>query len=573
MDRITESLLESFIADEDLQALASNTAFEHFAAFSVLTPKLFEKLTLDDVSVGDDSTPGIDTVAIMVNGILVPTGDDLDAVLETNGALEVDFYFIQSKTSPHFDGALIGDFADEVRGFFTSAEVAQQLRAARDVTDRLLSSGSRLKRNPHCHLYYVTTGRWSDDPHLVRKVESAKSRVEDVNIFERVTFTPIDAQRLQRMYRATRNSISVKFTFSTKSTLPRIEGVAQSYLGALPGSEFLKIIADANGDLHRGIFEDNVRDFQGVNNPVNAKMHASIVANPDRFAVLNNGVTIVAKEGTVLGDEFTLSNFQIVNGCQTANVIYELRGSLTDLVVPLRIIMTEDEEITTSITAATNSQTQVSKEDLYSLLNFQRLLENFFTTFSDEKKLYYERRSQQYRAVSHVPRNRIVTRPQLVKAFASTFLDEPHRATRYYTTLYRTLGDRMFNDDHRLETYYASAVAQFRLEFLLRGALPKGNWRPVRYHILHAARHLALGAKLPPLNSSRQKTLANNLSDVLWDEDASTGLFSTATELIAHVAKGAEFTRDFTKQPSLVKDVARAAAAKRSSSTAEPWYL
>ncbi|MFD4992366.1 AIPR family protein [Cellulosimicrobium cellulans] len=571
MDRITKAALDSFVADEQLTHLDEATAFEYFSAFAILTPKLYERIALEDVAVGDNSLPGIDAMAIVVNGALVPSKDDLDSILENSGSLEVDFHFVQSKTSASFNGALMADFADEVRAFFQDGVTHANLTELRAVTDKLLSSATRLKRNPHCHLYYVTTGRWQADEHLIKKIESSRSRVEDVNYFEEVTYDPIDALAIQRLYRATKNKVSASFTFATKSTLPRIEGVEQSYLGVLPGAEFLKIIADENGDLHRSIFEDNVRDFQGTNNPVNVKIRDSIRAHQDQFAVLNNGVTIVAKDGKVLGDEITLDDFQIVNGCQTANVIYDLRDELSTIFVPLRVVITQDEAIATNITAATNSQTHVSKEDLYSLLNFQRSLEEHFRTYDEGRRLYYERRSQQYQAVSSTPRNRIVTRAQLVKAFASTFLNEPHRATRYYTTLYRQLGERMFGDDHKLEIYYASAVAQYRLEYLLRTGALLPYLRPVRYHLLHAARHLALGDSLPDFNSKKLSGVADGYVDTLWDDSISLDLFVTAASVVTKVSGGQTFTRDFTKQPGLTAGITAEARRSRSQLGTAPW--
>ncbi|WP_446719262.1 AIPR family protein, partial [Herbaspirillum sp. C7C2] len=40
------------------------------------------------------------------------------------------------------------------------------------------------------------------------------------------------------------------------------------------------------------------------------------------FCVLNNRVTIVATSLTPAGNHFTLRDYQIVNGCQTSNVLH-----------------------------------------------------------------------------------------------------------------------------------------------------------------------------------------------------------------------------------------------------------
>jgi len=45
--------------------------------------------------------------------------------------------------------------------------------------------------------------------------------------------------------------------------------VKEAYLGYIPAKEFLPIITNEDGEIMRGIFESNLRDFQGLNNPVN----------------------------------------------------------------------------------------------------------------------------------------------------------------------------------------------------------------------------------------------------------------------------------------------------------------
>ncbi|MBT2534856.1 AIPR family protein [Arthrobacter sp. ISL-69] len=573
LDRITESLLNSFIDQEQLQHLKTHEAFEHFAAFSVIAPKLHESLATDDVAVGHGSTPGIDSLAIVTNGALISSPDELDELTKSGSSIDVDFYFIQSKTSGKFEGARMADFADEVRSFFQSNDVHASLQEAKELTTKLLSLGMRLKRNPTCHMYYVTPGRWNDDPYLQKKIATSVERLEDTNMFSKVLFTPVGANQLQDMYRAAHSKTEVNFTFSSKVTLPKIEGVQQSYIGVLPGSQFLQIIRDVDGDLRRGIFEDNVRDFQGSSNPVNAKIRTSIAKSGDRFSVLNNGVTIVAKAATVLGDEFTLEDFQIVNGCQTSNVLFEARESLSDVTIPVRIIVTQDDSIATQITDATNSQSQVKTEDLYSLLQFQRKLEAFFATYSEPERLYYERRSQQYRAISSTPRSRVVTRAQLVKSFASVFLDEPNRASRYYSTLYSVLGERLFNDDHELESYYAAAVALFRSEALFRSGVLKNDLKPVRYHLLQAVRHLVAGNKLEPFNSAAQKKTAASFAALLWNPTHSELIFAAAANVVVDASDGNELTRDFSKLATFTKRVAEEAATARALLQSESWIL
>lgn len=91
--------------------------------------------------------------------------------------------------------------------------------------------------------------------------------------------------------------------------LPRIDNVTASYLGFLPGREFLKLITDDNGEIIKSVFIDNVRDFQGEN-PVNKDIAKTISENDlDQFVLRNNGITIVAKNILVTATQFTLEVF------------------------------------------------------------------------------------------------------------------------------------------------------------------------------------------------------------------------------------------------------------------------
>ncbi|PHM05836.1 hypothetical protein CK516_38060 [Nostoc sp. 'Peltigera malacea cyanobiont' DB3992] len=63
---------------------------------------------------------------------------------------------------------------------------------------------------------------------------------------------------------------------------------------------------------------DNVRDFD-VDNEVNREIEATIKSDEHKsFVLYNNGITIVAEDINVVGDKMTVTDYQIVNGCQLA---------------------------------------------------------------------------------------------------------------------------------------------------------------------------------------------------------------------------------------------------------------
>ena len=65
--------------------------------------------------------------------------------------------------------------------------------------------------------------------------------------------------------------------------------------------------------------------------------------------MLNNGVTIVASSISPTGDQFTLTDYQIVNGCQTSNVLFNNKDGqfINNVFVPIKLIATTDDEVKT----------------------------------------------------------------------------------------------------------------------------------------------------------------------------------------------------------------------------------
>jgi hypothetical protein len=244
------------------------------------------------------------------------------------------------------------------------------------------------------------------------------------------------------------------------------------------------------------------------------------------------------------GNKIYIEDYQVVNGCQTSHVLFDQRGAVDDSVfIPLRVIATQDEEIISAIVKATNRQTEVRAEQLMALSDFQKKLEMFFQTFEESRRLYYERRSRQFNNVAGVEKTRIVTPSNLIRAFASMFLEEPHRTTRTYRALLNNVGKSIFGASHRLEPYYAAAAALYRLEFLFRNQALDPKYKPARYHVLLAARLLAEPAAPPATNSREMQRYADRLLDEIWDPHKGEELFRQAASVVEAVAQG-NFHRD-----------------------------
>lgn len=435
MDKITKSLLDTFAGQFELEKLDEHVQFEHFANYAIISKLNRSTLDLDDIHVGSGGDCAIDGICLIVNGKIITDADELREIVEGPQHLDADVIFIQAKTTSSFSGSDIGSFIHGVKDFLSDTPKLVQnrkIKEARFLWDAVISMSSYMvERRPHCKLFYVCTGKWIGDQNLQAIIDSGKKEIESTGLFDDVVVSPNGANEIQKLYHETKNKLSTTITFVSRITLPDIEGVKEAYLGIVPFQEFIKLIQDENQTIH-SIFDDNVRDFQGEN-VVNRKIKETLLQRKfDLFCLLNNGVTVVASSLTPAGNRFTLRDYQVVNGCQTSNVLHECQGidGVEAVNVPLRIIVTESDDIKTEITLATNSQTEVRTEQLEALSVFQKRLELYYAAEKNSITLFYERRSQQYNALPSIKRTQIITIPNQIKSFASTFLQSPHLLIR-----------------------------------------------------------------------------------------------------------------------------------------------
>ena len=561
VDRITTSYVETFRLEQSLPKGEESTTFEHFANYCILSDSYDDEFNIADVHTGGGNDLTLDGTAIIVNGVLVTEVEEIEELLKLNGVLDVRFIFIQAKTASSFSGDEIGAFGEGVLGFFAeqpTLPISERVIYLRELMAWIYDHSVKFKHEkPTCELFFVTTGKWTDDQHLSAKIAKAEANLDDTNLFSRVVFRPLGASEIQASWTRSKNAVSVEFTFANKVTVPDIEGVSESYVGVLPLNEFLRVISDPEaGTIRKHIFYDNVRDFQG-NNPVNSEMARSLgtVEGRDRFAVLNNGVTLVARSMRNTGNKFFVSDYQIVNGCQTSHVLYNSREDLPDtLGVPFKVIATNDEEVINSIITATNRQTQVTDEDLYALSTFQKQLEAFMGAFDDRHRLHYERRSKQYNT-ANVEKVRIVTKTLEMRSFAAMFSDEPRRAANYYSELKPLVGKSIFNPNHKIEPYYTAAFAYYKLEFFFRNGQIPVSYKPARYHILMAARYLAAGSDMPAFTANKIESYSKKINDQLWDDQKALDLLNEACAVIDDVQAGEPLTRDAVKPQSFTDAV------------------
>ncbi|WP_456465655.1 AIPR family protein [Desulfurobacterium sp.] len=493
MDKILESYLKEFKNNFGLPDIGNDTIFEKFATYCALYKELPKfSISVEDLnSVDTGKYRGIDSVVFILNGRLISSINDLKELFSVNNTIRVKVIFLQSKLQNSINendirgfGDLIGDFLSEEPKFDLSPE-------AKELHNWLLYIYENFTKVEKFEGkgYFCYSGKYLTNHNIDELLKEYSGRITSEGSFKNSEFSLriTDREELIKLYDKTKNMDSVEFEFIYKQSIEGIPNVDEAYIGFLPYEEFKKILVDNDGNI-RNLFYDNVRDFLGLNDiKVNRDIKKTLETEPHNFVVLNNGVTIIAEANEGKGNKFKLKNFQIVNGCQTSNIIYEVlykgNGNPENLKVPVKLIITSNEEIKNKIIMATNNQTEIPEEQLEALTQFQKNLEKFYNSVSKELpiKVYYERRIHKYSGSSILKKEILNIREQ-IKLFSSVFLEVPHIASASYSKVLREKKENIFRGDHRYEPYVMVGILNNYFRYFLDREIDR-KFNKARYHL------------------------------------------------------------------------------------------
>ena len=538
MDRITQSMVNSFKNSQSLNIEDASELFEYFVNYCVVNNIYGSNdFDLDEITTGK-ATQGIDGIAIIVNQKFVSTIEDIDTLIEYNKSISVKFVLIQAKTSNSFDNTEIGNLLTYSRLFFsddTSMFHTVEMQRFIELKDYIFLKGDKLKKNPELFLYYVTLGTWMNDENLEATISVGKESLRSTNLFSDISFKPCGSEEIQDLYRKTKEKLKATFKFEKRITMYSISDEEVGYSGVLPFKEFKKLIIDENGAT-KAVFEDNIRDYLGPDPDVNKNITETIkTRNVNAFSMLNNGITVVTSSINISGDIATIEDYQIVNGCQTSNALIENMETvkeIDELIIPIRIIATKNENLKNDITRATNSQTAIKKDQLEALSTFQKKLEEYYKTYKDDDALVYERRTGQYRD-SNIPKNRIVTIAMQIKTVAAMFLDEPSGVSGQYGTVAKRVGNKIFKMTDKEIIYYVSSLALYKIENLFKTHKIDRKYRRSRYHAMMLFRMLVSTRELPRFNAHKMVDYCKNILNVLENDKECERIFGGIVAYIA----------------------------------------
>ena len=497
---LLENLIEQEFRNNDNYSNISEY-FEFFSASQILKNQGLSDDEVDNGIVGKGLDGGCDSIYLFLNNLLI-TPDVVEHISAPKDSI-LEMIIIQSKKTTSFgedavmkwktiSGNLL-DLSKTTTDFMTryNADVLEAFTTFRDTYTRLITSRVKLKFK----FYYATLAS-ELHPNVIQQAEELKDTIKGLfpNAVVEVTF--VDSDTLFEMYNAViENRVNLKF-----ADIP-ISPNQKNYVALVDLKSYFNFIVNDEGDVRKSFFDSNVRDYQGKNN-VNSSISETLHrADDNDFWWLNNGVTVLASEATLVNNrELQIVNPEIVNGLQTSMEIYNYFSENREALesekrsILLRIIVPDNEESRDQIIFATNNQTNIPKATLRVTDPIHLQIEMYFKS----RGLFYDRRKNYYKNQGRKPAE-IVGVSFLAQCLITIFLKKPDYARARPSTLLNDekTYNELYEKNNDLEVFYRVALLGKKIQRNVRSGsdYSSAEKSDILYYVLYAVIADVLGKK------------------------------------------------------------------------------
>lgn len=497
---LLENLIEQEFQNNDNYSNISDY-FEFFSASQILKNQGLSDDEVDNGIVGKGLDGGCDSIYLFLNNLLI-TPDVVEHISAPKDSI-LEMIIIQSKKTTSFGEDAVmkwktisGNLLDlsKTTTDFTArynANVLEAFTTFRDTYTRLITSRVKLK----FRFYYATLAS-ELHPNVIQQAEELKDTIKGLfpNAVVEVTF--VDSDTLFDMYNAViENRVNLKF-----ADIP-ISPNQKNYIALVDLKSYFNFIVNDEGDVRKSFFDSNVRDYQGKNN-VNSSISETLHrADDNDFWWLNNGVTVLASEATLVNNrELQIVNPEIVNGLQTSMEIYNYFSENREVLesekrsILLRIIVPDNEESRDQIIFATNNQTNIPKATLRVTDPIHLQIEMYFKS----RGLFYDRRKNYYKNQGRKPAE-IVGVSFLAQCLITIFLKKPDYARARPSTLLNDekTYNELYEKNNDLEVFYRVALLGKKIQKNVRSGseYSSAEKSDILYYVLYAVIADVLGKK------------------------------------------------------------------------------
>lgn len=463
---LVDDQIDKLFRDNPELASVNKNKFE-IAVASFANLKYLNGLEFDDLVdgiMGNGGDEGIDLCFIYSNGILVK---DENHPITKDSNIKVKFFQVKKEDGFSTDGfRKLKEGIEEIFNLEIDLDKLQSIGANQDILEMadLIRKVFRISRTERakfsCEVYYVTA---SPEIAVSNKIKHMEDELKKNILKIPFEFEYWGAQKLLDLNIKTDEQIEIRFD-SQPLNISEKDIDTTGFAGFVNGNELLKSLIDPDGNFKSHLTEGNVRFFLGEDQKINSSIidTANDAQRASNFWAMNNGLTIIGDSIVPLDAKgYSVTNPQIVNGCQTIHCLYfaysiDQRNKLPDsLKVFVKLVKTENPDIQTDIISATNSQNPVKSASLKANDHIQRNIEKLLY----ENGIYYERRVNYYKRQG-ITGNKVIGLLKMAQIIHTVVNKESVTAVNDTTTLFdtETKYNSIFNDKADFELYKFSTI-------------------------------------------------------------------------------------------------------------------
>ncbi len=375
MHLVTKSYFDTFCKDfgAPYDEAKNFEAFVNYCAFS--------KFSGDNVEVSDlvyeGADPGIDGALLFLDDRAVFSLEELEDIFQTTKReYQVSIVLTQAKRSTNWSKQEVDSFVAAIVDYLSDKPAqphSQYLADFKKMFGKVFENIGRIKGGlPNIFAYFFTAAPDTDAVEINAAFQVGEAALKKMGYSNETRFIKANRDVIHEMWLAADGPMEAQLVTVGYAPFPAVPNISNAYVATVTARSFIDaILKDQNGLPRKKLFEENVRDFLGIDVEVNSEIAETLndANKKPRFGLMNNGVTIVASSVRPAGQAIYIRDFQIVNGCQTSNVLISLDAQVDNSVcLMVKLIEADEPSVIDDIVRATNRQSKVEDAQFISTL-------------------------------------------------------------------------------------------------------------------------------------------------------------------------------------------------------------
>ena len=276
MHLVIEQHLADFQARFALE-LDQPKLFEAFTAYCAL--RLVSADHVDPTSlIYEGADPGIDSILFFVDDSYVSSVDEFEDIIGQGlRDKDVSIIFMQSKTSEKWDKGEITKFQSALLDFVggqNNYPASDYLSERLDIFRSVIKHVGKIRGGkPRAICHFAASGAAPKEVEILGAITAIRDTFLETGYFVEVRSEPLHRDLLIELWDKADGGVEATLPAFAYAAFPKTPGVEESYVATAKARDYVRIILqDANGNIRKRVFEENVRDYIGSDTEIDTEI-------------------------------------------------------------------------------------------------------------------------------------------------------------------------------------------------------------------------------------------------------------------------------------------------------------